>query len=154
VYRAGMLVVLLEKRGGDKSSASQILTWWQAGLALRGCGGFVCWCWRGIPTAKCTGRHETEKIWNGQSNCKSFTVHLINLGTQSGVSAGAGCCRVLTNCRVSQLSDAFCLLKFKHVHISVIYIRRHLLVQHRPPSPLLWNVDVLVNVSLILSGRI
>jgi hypothetical protein len=26
VYRAGMLVVLLEKRGGDKSSASQILT--------------------------------------------------------------------------------------------------------------------------------
>jgi hypothetical protein len=161
LYRTSMSVVLLGVRGSDKSSASLILTWWQAGLglkcqpglaweaavALSGAGGEEYQPWNE------PGDNETEKSWNGQSNCKSFTVHLINLETQSGVLARAGCCMVLTNCTVPQrksLSDAFCPLKFKHVHISVIYIRRHLLVQHHPPSLLLWNVDVVVTVSLIL----
>jgi hypothetical protein len=93
---------------GDKSSASLILTWWQAGLALK-CQGDLAWeaevalsaaGGEGHQLWSVPGDNETEKSWNGQSNCKSFTVHLINLETQSGVSTRAGCCMVLTNCTV------------------------------------------------------
>lgn len=154
---------VVEGEGSDKSNASLILTWWQAGLSLK-CQEGLAWEFAAALSAdageeyqlRSVPDHETEKIWNGQSNCKSFTLHP-SLDYPGNAVRCVSKSRVLygTNELYSTVTE-WCVLPIEiqtYSHLCDLY--QEGFTCSAPPSlATAFNVYVIVNVSLILSGCI